>query len=211
MESRAQEIRSKNNPSIRISVIPGHFATSHSHINHYIDLTRPKCRYKDAKLVAEELAAAFADQPIDTIVCMDDTQMIAAFLAEQLSETINTVSSGTNISVLVPEFNSNNQMIFRDNVQKMVWKKKILLLIASATTGKTIHRSLECLNYYSGEAIGVAAIFSAIDSIDGVAVKSVFGVDDIPEYRTYSYRDCPACAGKYKIDAIVNSYGYSKI
>ncbi len=211
MESRAQEIRSKNNPNIRISVIPGHFATSHSHINHYIDLTRPKCRCKDAKLVAEELAALYNDKQIDTIVCMDDTQMIAAFLAEQLSETINTVSSGTNINVLIPEFNSNNQMIFRDNVQKMVWKKNVLLLIASATTGKTIHRCLECLNYYSGNPVGVAAIFSAIDNIDGVDVKSVFGVDDIPEYRTYSYRDCPACAGKYKIDAIVNSYGYSKL
>lgn len=211
MESRAQEIRSENNPNIRISVIPGHFATSHSHINHYIDLTRPKCRYKDAKLVAEELAAAFGGQQIDTIVCMDDTQMIAAFLAEQLSETMNNASSGNNISVIVPEFNTNNQMIFRDNIQKMVWKKKILLLIASATTGKTIHRALECLNYYSGETVGVAAIFSATDSIDGICVHSVFGVEDIPEYRTYSYRECPACAGKYKIDAIVNSHGYSKL
>lgn len=210
MESRSQEIRAKNNSSIRINVIPGHFATNHSHINYYIDLTRPKCRQQDAKLAADELASMFAGQQIDTIVCMDDTQMVAAFLAEQLSSTMN-VNSGANINVLVPEYNSNNQMIFRDNIQKMIWKKKVLLLIASATTGKTVRRSLECLNYYSGEIIGVAAIFSAIDEIDDIPVHYIFGTEDIPDYNTYSYRECPACAGGYKIDAIINSHGYSKI
>lgn len=211
MESRAQEIRSRSNPNIRISVIPGHFVTNHSHINYYIDLTRLKCCHKDAKLVAEELAMKFNDKQIDTIVCMDDTQMVAAFLAEQLSETINAVSSGVNINVLVPEYNSNNQMIFRDNIQKKIWKKNVLLLIASATTGKTVRRSLECLNYYGGNTVGVAAIFSATDEIEEIPVTSIFNGEDIPEYRTYSYRECPACAGKYKIDAIINSHGYSKI
>ena len=121
---------------------------------------------------------------------MDDTQMVAALLAEQLSSTMN-VNSGANINVLVPEYNSNNQMIFRDNIQKMIWKKKVLLLIASATTGKTVRRSLECLNYYSGEIIGVAAIFSAIDEIDDIPVHYIFGTEDIPDYNTYSYRECP--------------------
>ena len=210
MESRSQEIRARINSSIRINVIPGHFATNHSHINYYIDLTRPKCRQQDAKLVAEELASMFDGQQIDTIVCMDDTQMVAAFLAEKLSETMN-VNSGSNINVLVPEYNSNNQMIFRDNIQKMVWKKKVLLLIASATTGKTVRRSLECLNYYSGQIMGVAAIFSAVDEIDSIPVRYIFGTEDIPDYITYSSHDCPACAGGYKIDAIINSHGYSKI
>lgn len=211
MESRAQEIRSRSNPSIRISVIPGHFVTNHSHINYYIDLTRLKCCHKDAKLVAEEFAMQFNDKQIDTIVCMDDTQMVAAFLAEQLSDTINAVSSGVNINVLVPEYNSNNQMIFRDNIQKKIWQKNVLLLIASATTGKTVRRSLECLNYYGGNTVGVAAIFSATNEIEGIPVTSIFNEEDVPEYRTYSYRECPACAGKYKIDAIINSHGYSKI
>ena len=38
MESRLRDIRSKRNPKARIKVMEGHFATSHSHINTYIDM-----------------------------------------------------------------------------------------------------------------------------------------------------------------------------
>ena len=35
-------IRSRLNPRLEVSVIAGHFATRHSHNNHYIDITRMK-------------------------------------------------------------------------------------------------------------------------------------------------------------------------
>lgn len=212
METRAQEIKAKGNPRIKIQVIPGHFATNHSHINYYIDLTRPMTRHRDAHLVACELAQHYLGTPIDTIICMDDTQVIAAFLAEELSTKTSSVNNDNNIGVLVPEFNSNGQMIFRDNVQKYVWQKNVLLLIASATTGKTIKRSLECLNYYNGKIAGIAALFSATNATDsGIPIKSVFTPDDFPQYNTYPSQECPACKSGQKIDAIVNSHGYSKI
>jgi orotate phosphoribosyltransferase len=44
-----------------------------------------------------------------------------------------------------------------------------------------------------------------------VPVDSVFTRDDLPDYRTYSLQDCPLCKEGRKIDAIVNSYGYSKM
>ena len=161
--------------------------------------------------MADALSSSYVPVPVDTIVCMDDTQMIAAFLASNLSGNRSSVNSGKNVNVLIPEFNTNGQMIFRDNLQKMVWKKNVLLLIASATTGKTIKRSLECINYYGGQTIGVAAIFSATPEIEGIKITSVFTSEDAPDYRTYNYRECPECAKKMKIDAIVNSHGYSKI
>ena len=40
---------------------------------------------------------------------------------------------------------------------------------------------------------------------------ALFTSDDLPDYKTYSFYECPACQEKRKIDAIVNSYGYSKI
>ena len=39
METRILEIKSKSNSKIKIGVIPGHFATNHSHVNYYIDMT----------------------------------------------------------------------------------------------------------------------------------------------------------------------------
>ena len=36
MEGRVQTINSRKNSKIKIGIIPGHFATNHSHINYYV-------------------------------------------------------------------------------------------------------------------------------------------------------------------------------
>ena len=71
METRIQEIAARSNSDIKIRVIPGHFATNHSHVNYYVDMTGIKSRYRMAKLAAAELAAAYAPSTsIDTIICL---------------------------------------------------------------------------------------------------------------------------------------------
>ena len=48
----------------------GHFATSHSHINYYLDVTSQKTRLSEAKAVAEELLSYYqASTVVDTILC----------------------------------------------------------------------------------------------------------------------------------------------
>ena len=42
-----------------LRVAKGHFATSHSHINYYIDVTTQKSRLSEAKAVARELVSAY--------------------------------------------------------------------------------------------------------------------------------------------------------
>ena len=44
MESRMVKFYSKESNMVAIHAIPGHFATSHSHINYYIDITSLKTR-----------------------------------------------------------------------------------------------------------------------------------------------------------------------
>lgn len=102
-------------------------------------------------------------------------------------------------------------MIFRDDTQPMIWNKRVLLLISSASTGWTISRSMECLKYYSGNLVGVTALFSAIDQVAGIKIHSLFTPDDIPGYASHSPADCPMCKEKQKVDALINAYGYSKI
>ena len=86
-----------------------------------------------------------------------------------------------------------------------------LMTATSHITGKTINRSLECLQYYSGRLVGIAAIFSAIQESHGLPVHAIFGEKDIPGYQTSISHECPQCGAKQKIDAIVNSFGYSKV
>lgn len=209
MEDREQMIESKKNSRVQIGIIPGHYATNHSHVNYYVDMTSVKTGLKMARETAKELAADFNSMPVDTIICLEGTEIIGAFLAEQLGS--NGVNNGADISLVTPEMNANNQMIFRDNIQKKIWGKQVLLLIASASTGKSINRAVDCLQYYNGRLIGVGAIFSAVESINGIQVKAVFHGDDLPHYETCKASECPMCRDGRKVDALVNSYGYSKL
>ncbi len=203
--------RSRN---VYIEATPGHFVTSHSHINYYIDITQIKHEQSMAREVAKIMASDYNVQgtEIDTIICMDGIEILGAYLARELARTtMLSVNPMKHIYVIPPEFNSNGQMIFRDNLQSMVQGKNCLLLIASITTGKTLHRCLECIDYYGGEVVGISTVFSAQKQVDGHDINTLFSVDDVPDYQTCSYRDCPACRAGKRVDALVNSYGYSEI
>ncbi len=212
MENRQIDITAQNNNNVKLGLIPGHFATNHSHVNYFVDMTTTKTRYRAAREAARELAKFYAhNKQIDTILCFEGTEMIGAFLAHDLCSASNSMSTGLDISVITPETNMNNQMIFRDNLQKDIYGKQILLLMASVSTGKSITRCVDCLKYYSGKLAGIAAIFSAIPEYEGMKIDSVFTMEDIPEYKTELPSRCPLCAEGVKVDAIVNSFGYSKI
>ncbi|MBE5924089.1 MAG: orotate phosphoribosyltransferase [Lachnospiraceae bacterium] len=212
-EHNAIKINSHYNNTVQIKVVPGHFATNHSHITHYIDMTTLKSRQSMARAAAKSIASEYvASTVVDTIVCMDGTEVIGGYLAEELTESgIMSLNQHKAMYVVTPEFNSVGQMIFRDNLQPMIKGKHVLFLLASATTGRTIERSLECLSYYGGIVAGISAIFSASDTIAGQKVHTLFKTSDIPEYKTYPHNQCPFCQAGQKIEAIVNSYGYSKL
>ncbi len=213
MAGNSITIASPLNPVLSITAIPGHFVTSHSHINYYIDITEMKHSHMLAREAGMTLADNFAyEKVVDTVVCMDGSEIIGAFLAQKLSKNdMISMNSRKNIFVITPEFNTNGQMIFRENLETMIRGKKVLLLIASVTTGKTIHRVLECIQYYRGEVQGIAAVFSAKEEQEGIRIHRLFSWQDIPDYETHSYRDCPQCRQGIPIDALANSFGFSRI
>ena len=213
-ESRIIKYYSRKDPNIQLKVIPGHFATKHSHLNNYLDMTTMKTRANEA----ERIAIAMKDyynvmgRPIDTIVCLDGCEVIGAFLANELSRAgILSMNAHKTIYVVTPEFDAYGEMIFRDNLKHEIKNRNVLLLLASATTGKTICSSLECIEYYGGIVQGISAIFSAVDSIKGHRVDALYHPEDIPNYRAYSNHECPLCQAGEPIEALVNGHGYSKL
>ncbi|MBE6978027.1 MAG: orotate phosphoribosyltransferase [Ruminococcaceae bacterium] len=210
MEIKHLERRRGNVP---LRVARGHFATNHSHINYYIDVTFQKTRLSEAKATAYQLVSHFInDTPVDTIVCLDGTAVLGACVAEELTKSgFCTINAHQTIYVVEPEFVSSSQMIFRDNIQPMIKGKHVLILMASVTTGFTAKRSIESICYYGGHVAGVASIYRAVDEIEGYPVRSIYSVKDLPDYESYDYRDCPYCKQGKKIDALINSYGYSAL
>ncbi len=213
MQSREIKIHSKVNQNAIIRVIPGHFATTHSHINYYVDMTIMKSRKSEAEAAASVLARKYSNTTyIDTIICMDGCEVIGAYLADELTKSgIMSMNQHQTLYVISPEMNPGGQLIFRDNMQFMIKGKHCLLLLASTSTGGTIARAMECVQYYGGILEGISSIFSAIEKVNDMDVNYIFGKEDVAEYRTYEASKCPMCAKREKIDAIVNSYGYSKL
>ncbi len=201
----------KGNVPLRIA--RGHFATNHSHINYYIDITYHKTRVSEAKASAYQLVSQFRnDTPVDTILCLDGTSVLGAFVADELTKSgFYTINAHQTIYVVEPEYSNSSQMIFRDNIVPMIRGKHVLVLMASVSTGFTARRSIEAINYYGGQVAGVAAVYRAVDEIDGYPVRSIYSVNDLPDYASYSYSECPFCKAGQKIDALVNSYGFSEL
>ena len=191
----------------------GHFATNHSHINYYVDITYQKTRLSEAKATAKALVPHFDSTTIvDTILCLDGTAVIGTCLANELTKGgFMSINRHQTIYVVEPEYNANSQMIFRDNIKPMIKGKHVLVLMASMTTGFTAKRSMEAIGYYGGYVAGVAAMYSAVEEIDGHPVTSVYSLKDFPDYVSCDFRECPYCKKGVPIDALVNSFGYSAL
>lgn len=212
MEERMVKFYSKESNVVAIHAIPGHFATSHSHINYYIDITSLKTRVKEAQELARILYHKIGNLScIDTIVCMDGTEIIGAFLAEEFEKgTYSSTNQHETIYVVEPEINGNNQLLFRDNIKPSIEGKHILLLLATTTTGKTVRRSLEGIQYYGGVVEAVASVFSTVDKVDNMPMTMVFTENDLPGYAAYTAQECPYCKKGQRLEAMVNGFGYSK-
>ena len=212
MENRVLKITSKHE-SVPLKYIHGHFATNHSHINCYLDMTTLKTRQSEAERAAKALVRPYVVTTIvDTILCLDGTQIIGASLSQELSHAgLASINAHQTIYIITPEYDATSQLLFRDNTQPMVRGKHVLILTASVTTGITVQKSAECVQYYGGAVAGVSSIFSAVPEVNGMRINAIFGPEDLPDYRTYPSHQCPLCARGQKVDALVNSHGYSKL
>lgn len=207
------KIRSKNHPNVVLKAIPGHFVTPNSHINYFLDMTTLKTRLSEASTAAKELSKQIvASMVVDTIVCIDGCEIIGAFLAEELTRAgIYSRNAHQTIYIVTPEYSASGQMLFRENYLPMIKEKNILLLLASATTGRTVTKAVQTLTYYGASISGVSAVFSAANSVMGIPINSLFSTADIPDYKTYHSEECVLCKEQKPIDAFANAFGYSTI
>ena len=143
-----------------LRVAKGHFATSHSHINYYIDVTMQKTRLSEARAVALELVSSYTHTTIvDTILCLDGTEVIGACMASELTrDGYVNMNAHQTIYVVTPEHTTGSQLLFRENTSPMIAGKHVLILAASVTTGYTAQAAVEAINYYGGQVVGIGAI-----------------------------------------------------
>ena len=144
-------------PNLQLRVSKGHYATSHSHINYYIDVTLTKFRLSEARAAAQELVRGYRGTTIiDTILCLDGTEVIGACMGSELTKAgYSNMNAHQTIYVVTPEHTTGSQLIFRENTAPMIQNKHVLVLAASVTTGYTVQGAVEAIRYYGGEPAGV--------------------------------------------------------
>ena len=212
MEKGFFTVSSAQNPKVTVQVIAGHFATNSSHRTHYIDITELKASSIAARSAARQLAIPYLSNTfVDVIVYMDGTEILAAYLADELLQAgVSVVNEGSDIHLVSPMLTTHGNFIFHENVQKKIANKNVVLMVASLTAGATANRVLECLDYYQCKLVGISAIFSIAPVVDGREIHSLFTHEDIPDYHFYKPAECIMCKAGQKLDAFMNAEGYTK-
>ncbi len=231
------KISCKKNKELELKVIPGHFSSDRFHVNYYIDMSTLKMRQSEAKLVAQTMAENYikrvdlglgrlaglmgesnlADQgavrtPIDTIICMDGCEVIGAYLADELTKQgFVTNTKHHSFYVITPEFDNTGQMVVRNNIKPMIKGRHVLVVLASAMSGRTISKAIGTILAYGGKVSGLSVIFANVDEVDGYEVNGVFTHEDLPNFKLTDPNDCEDCKAGKKLDAVVNSYGYEEL
>lgn len=198
---------------VSLNVAKGHFATRNSHTNYFVDVTSQQSCIRAAEAAAQQLSQRLTQQMmVDTILCMDGTRVIGTCLAQRLTQGgFRSINAGREIYVLREHLGTNGKLIFRDNARPMLEGKNVLLLLASVTTGGTVRKGIECVEYYGGNMVGIAAIYSHLEEIDGLPITSLFNTNDLPGYASYLPEECPMCREKQELDAVVDKFGYSAL
>ena len=170
-------------------------------------------RLSEARAVALELVSFYTHTTIvDTILCLDGTEVIGACMASELTrDGYVNMNAHQTIYVVTPEHTTGSQLLFRENTSPMIAGKHVLILAASVTTGYTAQAAVEAINYYGGQVVGIGAIFATQTECAGYPVTSIFNPNDLGDYQSYDSRDCPWCKQGKRIDALVNSFGYSSL
>lgn len=211
--SNITKIRTKNN-DLLLRVAKGHFATSSSHSNYYIDVAAQKSRLSEAKAIAQELCKnhRYSTSIVDTILCLDGMEVVGACIAEELTkhDYVN-INAHQTIYVVTPEIINGSQLLFRDNIVPMIKGKHVLIIAVSIASGNTVRSAIEAVKYYGGEVAGVASIFATSNECDGYNVNSAFNPKDIPDYFSCPSYECPLCKEGKKLDALINCHGFSKL
>lgn len=203
-------VTSPRDPYISMEITPGHFATSSTHVSHYLDFTYLKSNSKSAETVAVELAEPYlSEESVDTILCLEGTNVIGTFMAQELLQNGALLfDQESSVNILTPSIAVSGQLILQQNTLKMVQNKNVILLVSTVSSGKIIHRAMDCLSYYGGTLLGISALFAAVPAVSGFEINTVFTAEDIDGYHSYRISDCEMCNNGEKLDAIVNHSGY---
>ena len=114
-------------------------------------------------------------------------------------------------AMAVSSVSAAGQILFRDNNQRMIEGKQVLVLTDSMSTGSLVRQAIESVLYYGGRVSGICAVFSSISKVAGMEVKTIFTSADLPDYQVYNSHECELCKEGQKLTGLINSFGFVEL
>ena len=190
--SQIYTIPCNRNEDVFIHAIPGHYVTASAHLNYYVGTSDIKhnrvVSVEAAKLLAEYYSVRNMD--VDTVLCLYETQALGAYMAQELaSPSMLAPNPDLQVYVLGPEYDTQGNMIFRDNLRRMIQGKNVVVLISCITSGRTVERAVQSARYYGGNVIGISSVFSAAKELCGLVASMVLRCDDCISYHVAQCRE----------------------
>lgn len=212
MENRMQKIYSPQDKKIVLKAYEGHFATPHSHITHYFDMTTLRTRASEAEAAARLLAEKSGkDVPVDTIVCMEGMTVIGAYLAQELTRAgVPCMNAHETIYVTEITGEGSGQMLLPGSRIPLVKNKNVMILTSAVSTGQTLKARMDSVKYYGGTLRGICSVFSAVRRVAGMEIHTIFTASQVPDYQSAVGSECVHCRAGKRLDALVNSVRYSE-
>ena len=127
--TKINKIKTKRS-NLYLRVAEGHFATAHAHSNYFVDVAAQKSRLSEATAVAKALVEeyTYSTTLVDTILCLDGTEVIGTCLASELTKNnFRSINAHQTIYIVTPETANGTQILFRDNIADMIRGKHVLV------------------------------------------------------------------------------------
>ena len=100
-----KKIEHPYNKDVVLRYVAGHFVTPNSHVNYYMDLSDMKCRQREARATGEEIASLYSyNTQIDTILCLDNMEIVGAYVAKFIAKKFSTRNTTIIVFLLMAAF-----------------------------------------------------------------------------------------------------------
>ena len=162
-------------------------------------MTTLKTRQSEAERAAKALVRPYVVTTIvDTILCLDGTQIIGAYLSQELSHAgLASINAHQTIYIITPEYDATQpaavpgQHPAHGPGQARAHPHRL---------GDHRHQRGQghgtAWSTTAAPPAGICSIFSAQDEIAGMRVHSVFTPEDIPDYATLPPATTAPCASR---------------
>ena len=198
-----------NKSSLFLRVAKGHFATSHSHINYYIDVTTQKARLSEAKLSPRSWWLPISTAPSWT-PCSVWTHAGHRHLSGQRADQRRFANMNAHQTIYVITPSTPAAARSSSATISPRWSRAS----TSSSCRPPSPPATPCRRP-SRRSTTTAAPWRACRPSSPLPT-SVWASghlhlrpSSLPDYASFDSRDCPMCKAGQHIDALVNSFGYS--